>query len=66
MKGWVRLTALLLLQLTGTWAAELKIVRGMNKRVDNGRQLSKCEIIGPVGEIETSMLGHVQSQILGR
>lgn len=34
MKGWVRLTALLLLQLTGVWAAEQKIVRGMSNEVD--------------------------------
>jgi hypothetical protein len=30
MKSWSRLSALLLLQLAGVWAAELKIVRGMN------------------------------------
>lgn len=37
MKGWMRLTALLLLQLTGIWAAELKIVRGMSDNMDRDK-----------------------------
>lgn len=35
MKGWVRWTALLLLQLTGVWAVEMMIVRGINQ--DKGK-----------------------------
>lgn len=65
MKGWLRLTALLLLQLTRAWAVELKIVRGMRGNMGQGPQLSNANL-GRDREEQADMLGNVLAQVVGR